>query len=1590
MKFYIPLEKSNKLKTGLRLILLVVILLCGHLTLSVAGPPSNNPEVAPQNIICDQAPWNRKDDLDQRAEGIRKASEWASPTSNPDYPISKLSGVWKFQLEDLASGGGTANEGRLVFYQDKPGQTNAKWLVSGKRWGHQTITKEKPHDIPPGFINVTASGNFKIPQPQHYPFPEISARFDPANPDNFTGTWSLIWRGKTFKTGKATFTRIVPKITKVKYISTLKHEVGADEIGCAAPKYRGWGKGNNMPGNRPTFNVEIYGENFFWHAEKHYKIFIDPETGLQVTSGYPKVIFARNPNGKPDLSKVVGLLVNFTIWSQSKWGPKRFFVEGQPITFDFYVKPQYYYQVNPVDLQLIEGHFPEKPFVNQPTNVGFRLVYLPGHKAKHTELDLEFLDAKDFSPAQEIKIRDKACKLTGNETVRCSFDETAIAGLEEIEFEIPMPAGGLRWTAQWKTKGDDPDGHLRVGVIQPEPSPRILHTFSLSNQTGAFRPQTRDYLFPYTGTGGVQQKREIIIFGNNLPQKFGDEARIQSLDPSISYLPRYGTAYQNRYDAAWEDLSKRFKTPVPKLKTGHQLLLLEAKVKGKILPGEKSLKLNDATASWDLRFGGLKANLEFIREVGDQPAEVLDSAYVPERVRIRVTTSSPLPLDHIPLILHLQRTNRNPEPLRIARGEPSATTLNKISLTATTTAGNPTVYLSEPIRMIDKGNPRLSPPPRPGDIPVEIFNNSRGPDQLAVEIKPSFAKKSFLMPILPASAALPISSTPARHRSARDPIQTSDYLFKSALQRAAQCRKDIKVESWDALSLEQAEAFYNLVIFTHGDHLRRTKVRFAHHAAMLLMRDRFIELLNDQMLKNNQVLGSQLALKGFMKIMRLEMDNDSIPINRIKVSAPDGSIVSYGGMPLYENLDFLAKKFNKTPQEIAKWRLAATAEAIARIGGAASEAAAKARQVDPCDIEGLLKLTGRGFEAVQSQLKPRLMRLVETRDPGNRQRRLYWEPDLAARYWIKDVARVLKRLEAQRQTARDDNTRLTVLFSIVTAPIIAGGTSITSILLTGANLTLLGADTAGEWAKVYESNIELDFSRDAAVVLGFSRNQAAVKKAVTWQNAYNKTLLALGLATIDLFQVKEAVATGLFRSKEIFLKGRLSVRNLPEGGLRALSIPEQRNVMIFALRARVRALTQGAEALDPLERQALLLMDDEFRSAKTALIQETDSSRTLGFGDVLPLPQPLGPKTAMVRFEPVDLAAARAGRIPEPGSEPIAIQMARAGGEPGSSSTVLSGTAPLWRHTGNRPPPLVDDPLDLALFKSTTMEERIQALWQKEIILSLRNQADRIIIKLGEAVGWGSFKGVFAHDVPWEEFPTVAKLAFESGHGKAEVIGKALLKEVNSNNIVLPREVFRADIPADVVGHQRHFTHVAIVERLEGTAKEIVKNNPGGVMTRAQRDVYKDALDDINDSGIVWLDCKRDQFTWVERDDQLKLGILDYGNFFRVKGGDPKLAREIQNVVNGPIDPVIKELERLGRYSPDLRTFSPHNLNETLNSVRARGLRFELITTKYADAFENLEEFGITHIRQFDFAPVAGDQFSQKAAYMFTKEKRLK
>ena len=164
---------------------------------------------------------------------------------------------------------------------------------------------------------------------------------EPAGPDTITGSWSYHDAG-----GAERWRRAIPKITRVKFISDVEHELDFDAgLGRVEKSYSDywWGPSNDMRGNRPSFWVEVYGENLWGH---HVANIVDEPDLEPLGSSYIWDETADVPQ------HIVGLKFQIVIWPQFAPGRKTLLVDDMPIPFDLIVHG-YAEEESPFELRFV-------------------------------------------------------------------------------------------------------------------------------------------------------------------------------------------------------------------------------------------------------------------------------------------------------------------------------------------------------------------------------------------------------------------------------------------------------------------------------------------------------------------------------------------------------------------------------------------------------------------------------------------------------------------------------------------------------------------------------------------------------------------------------------------------------------------------------------------------------------------------------------------------------------------------------------------------------------------------------------------------------------------------------------------------------------------------------------------------------------------------------------------------------------------------------------------------------------------------------------------------------------------------------------
>ena len=212
------------------------------------------------------------------------------------------------------------------------------WTLGGITNKAQIVHGVKKLEVEPSLVTVN-----------YFPYvhnqDELVRNLGTDSPD---GTWTSRYNGKDIR-GQSVWRRAVPRITRAVFHFNAGTRMAPDkrESATAPNELKAevrlgydpwdWGPSNNMRGNRPTFRVDIYGENL-WGV--HYP-WIDPRTRLELDDNYYICGNGeRNAGWTACLGKaggVVGISYGVNIWNGVKPGTKMLFLDGVPVTFELVV-----------------------------------------------------------------------------------------------------------------------------------------------------------------------------------------------------------------------------------------------------------------------------------------------------------------------------------------------------------------------------------------------------------------------------------------------------------------------------------------------------------------------------------------------------------------------------------------------------------------------------------------------------------------------------------------------------------------------------------------------------------------------------------------------------------------------------------------------------------------------------------------------------------------------------------------------------------------------------------------------------------------------------------------------------------------------------------------------------------------------------------------------------------------------------------------------------------------------------------------------------------------------------------------------------
>ncbi|MEM7351732.1 MAG: hypothetical protein AAF657_13125 [Acidobacteriota bacterium] len=711
------------------------------------------------------------------------------------------------------------------------------------------------------------------------------------------------------------------------------------------------------------------------------------------------------------------------------------------------------------------------------------------------------LDGLHF-PQEHLVVPVAARQLTfshGEDTLEAELLERPEADSETIFLDLELSEGALVGT--WRYRGHgflerDDAGYGRAGYVERDadgtawvvgsegwsrPQPVILGIIPIEDQLRRMRysdaTSSPNYPYPFTGDRSDKTTRTLFVFGRDLPLDPTRRVDIRSADPNLSYvmLARPGDAarspfHQQNFARGWQKLLAGLPPSAHAEARQLDAVIVRATLEAGALPGFHELSFEGTRGSWLLQFGDNTAAVSFVRQVRPPRhaedavvTEAIGDAFAPERVAIEIETGLDLPTDTLRVI-----AGRNGA--RLALGGDEGLAASRVAARR---------YRTAPLLLGDgAGNGAGSISVQPGD---RLYAKLGQPGLISVE---------------PKIAQLSIHRTPAAAG-----IET---LWTDAVVEAAACQgfEDPPIDGLEGRSSKSIDTF----LFNSGSHRvpipgwLNAPVQIGHHAAMLLLRRTFVQLMRtyDAELAG---LESDAQIRAYRRYIEPSVWRDGTGISRVEVDGPDGV-----GQRFASTFDVhgIAQAYQLTIPQADRWVLDATRQAIARYRQAVAASLARAEAIGACEVADLLQLTGADFEAVAEVTRSRLMTLTEVGAE------LRWKPDRRARAWLGNVTLLAETVDLHRQLADQDRDELTLALTVAAAPVgILGELVGLEVMVVGAfaidllDLAMTGVEIGSEIAT---SSAELQFALGAADVLGIHRLQRAEAQERGWAHAVGSVL----------------------------------------------------------------------------------------------------------------------------------------------------------------------------------------------------------------------------------------------------------------------------------------------------------------------------------------------------------------------------------------------------------------------------------------------------------------------------------------------------
>jgi hypothetical protein len=769
---------------------------------------------------------------------------------------------------------------------------------------------------------------------------------------------------------------------------------------------------------------------------------------------------------------------------------------------------------------------------------------------------------------------------------RAAMDVTGLAQTDYDHVQLVLKIDGDRLSGIWRYRSQifiarSLDGRGRDGAAETDengvtwttgletwqrPKSVVYGVIPLEDQLGltVYTDGTSSANFAYPfgpEPTPVGRGRTLFIFGKDLPKDYARAFDVKGLDPGVSYqvLARPIDAaasvhYAELFAKGWEALRQRLEAEGNAVGDLGELsaILVEARLTPQTVPGILSLEIDGQEKAWLLQFGDNTAHLRVVRSVRSiNPFESTHYLYPGEFVRVELETQVPLPVGSFNIVVGVDGT-----PLLLGDGT---------GIPAARSSDNPRIYRTDYIYL----DPALAQ--------GRAVDHRADAGVYAVPVR----QGSVVTAVVGTVATLSIPPAMAQatvFESAGDSAVGGDW--STWLDKAIACTGDPT-----AADSDNADTITELLLSEFTSFLRfelpiwlETNVNVGQHAAMLMLRDTFVRL----MVRNRAQLArlsSDEDILAFRRYLEPSVRQGVSPLSKVPVKSIDG-VGETEFIWTFEH-SILARLHDRRVDELEVWAIAATREALASYLGSMDAAVEMAQDVDDCDVEELLKITGIGFEPIVAIAKSKLI------VPSGALR----IPNYRARGFLESIPFIGEQLQIQERVGAHDTEIVLTSVSLAVLPVAAVGSAVGSMaaVVTTFIIDILDAGYSlytvidQKWAV----DREVQFALGAAEVIGLSRFERVEGTQQSWLSVFVNLGVITGGAAFGILVDVPDIYSGFDRllSVKKAIRGRAAImgmNSIPPAQAGATGAVTVANTVE---RAVEEALAQGSAAIGPARQQ---------------------------------------------------------------------------------------------------------------------------------------------------------------------------------------------------------------------------------------------------------------------------------------------------------------------------------------------------------------------------------------------------------------------